>query len=842
MATSKEDIEKLLGRIEKAYKALGDRNPFKDWDVTNIKNAESTIQQLETALEGVQYRIENTKSSFSDLSSTLKAIVKEIDPKAVNSTKEFSNGFKNIIKEAKNLKYEEEGINKLSKKQLEQHKEKILKYQSETKLAATQILQESGINEKIDRRTSIFKNLTDSQKSAVNFLKDEESSINTIIDKTNIRIKQEEKISELMGIGGSAVSGVQTALDKLGFGGLANALGLDEVNKKMRETAEELEKNGANTSSFTNKFKVLKAGVKEAGTQLLTSLKDPIAISKFLVDELIKALTSTDKLAGDTAKSFNMSYRDALALNTQLTQTANLTADAAVNTRGLNESVIAVGKSLGSNAVLNEKDLITFTKLREQAGYTNDELIGIQKISLVNGKTLEDNTAEILGAAEAYAAQNKLVVNEKDVLREVSKASAALKLSLKGGASALAESVVKSKQFGLNLEQADKIASGLLNFEQSISNELEAELLTGKNLNFEQARYLALNGKTAEAAAEIARQVGTSADFANMNRIQQEAIANAAGLTREELAQSLIDREALVALSGVEGATAKERFDNLVKSTSLEEAKKRLGNDQLALQFQQQSVAERFNNTIEKLRELFVSLAEPILQIVSPFMNLVTNILPLINVILAPVTYTIGKIGEGIGYVVGLLTEAKDVAYVLAGVFGSILLYQNRINISKAAGLVIDRIKLSFAKKSATTSLGGAVIEGIASVVKTPIIGPLLAAAAAAGVYALGKKYLVDDAMSPGYGKRVLSAPEGTYAFNDNDTIVAGTNLEGNNQSPLDKNIKSSPTSQINLTPLVDRMMAVEKLLTNILNKEGVIYIDSTRLGTAVSMGTYKTT
>jgi len=100
----------------------------------------------------------------------------------------------------------------------------------------------------------------------------------------------------------------------------------------------------------------------------------------------------------------------------------------------------------------------------------------------------------------------------------------------------------------------------------------------------------------------------------------------------------------------------------------------------------------------------------------------------------------------------------------------------------------------------------------------------------------------VDDAMSPGYGKRVLSAPEGTYAFNDKDTIVAGTNLEGNNQSPLDKNINSAPTSQINLTPLIDRMMAVEKVLTNILNKEGVIYIDSTKLGTAVSMGTYKTT
>ena len=176
------------------------------------------------------------------------------------------------------------------------------------------------------------------------------------------------------------------------------------------------------------------------------------------------------------------------------------------------------------------------------------------------------------------------------------------------------------------------------------------------------------------------------------------------------------------------------------------------------------------------------------------------------------------------------------------GIEKPLSLYQNRINISKAAGIVLSKAQTLFAKKEATVSLGGAVMDAIKSVVSVPLVGPLLAAAAAAGVYALGKKYLVDDAMSPGYGKRVLSAPEGTYAFNDKDTIVAGTNLEGNNQSPLDKNIKSAPTSQINLTPLIDRMMAVEKVLTNILNKEGVIYIDSTKLGTAVSMGTYKTT
>jgi len=832
MATPQE-IQKLLDKLDKAYKQLGTKNPFKDWDSSNLKDAGEAAAQLEDALEGVQSRVENTSTSFKDLASTLGAIVKEIDPKAANATKSFTNGFKNIIKEARTLQYEEEGINKLSKKQLEQVQERIKKQQTLTKAAAEEL---AGANANIDRRTKAYKNLSEAEKAAINYLREEDTQTQTILDKTQQRIDQETRINKLLGLGGAVIGGIQTALDKMGFGGLSEKLGLDEVKKKMREAAEEIESAGGNTDSFSNKFKVLKAGVSEAGKNLVENLKDPLSASVFLVTKFTEALASTDKMAGDTAKSFNMSYQDALKLNHELNTTANLTLDAAVNTKGLNESLIAVGQSLGSNAKLNEKDLVTFTKLREQAGFTNDELIGIQKLSLVNGKTLEDNTSEILGSAKAYASQNKLIVNEKEILKEVNKASASLKLSLGGSTAALAESAVKAKQFGLNLEQAENIAQSLLNFESSISSELEAELLTGKDLNFEKARLLALNGKAADAAAEVAKQVGTSADFTKMNVIQQEALAKAAGMTRDQLAQSLIESEALAKLSGVDGENAKEKFYNLVKQVGMEEAKRRLGDEQLATQFEQQSVQDRFAQSMQKLQEIFVALAEPVLAIVSPFMNLVENILPLINVILLPVTATLSTIGELLGEIIGFLTEAQDTALVLAGTFGAILAYQYRSNIATAAGIALDKTKALFAKREAGMTLGQAVLGAIKSVVSTPIVGPLLAAAAAAGVYALGKKYLVDDAVIPGgYGKRVLSAPEGTIAFNDNDTIVAGTNLEGKKKG------SRSGGSSMDISPLVERMAAVESILLQIANKEGSVYLDGTKVGTAMAMSTYKT-
>jgi hypothetical protein len=56
-----------------------------------------------------------------------------------------------------------------------------------------------------------------------------------------------------------------------------------------------------------------------------------------------------------------------------------------------------------------------------------------------------------------------------------------------------------------------------------------------------------------------------------MNVIQQEALANAVGMTRQGLADSLIEREALAAMSEVEGKTALERYNTLVAEGKTQE-------------------------------------------------------------------------------------------------------------------------------------------------------------------------------------------------------------------------------------------------------------------------------
>ena len=644
-----------------------------------------------------------------------------------------------------------------------------------------------------------------------------------------------EKQRELLGLGGAIIGSLGAALDKLGLGGLSKVLGIQEAEEEMKSMSEsivkekqkelELEKDieeanikglsasqlrygfggkelkekqkmldslkesNAEYEGMNGKMKVLKAGLSSIGKSILSNLKDPIAVSVFLVKQFFDALKSADKLTGDLAKGFNMSYAEASKTRQELNSVANLSMDSAVNTARLQESMMEIGKSLGSNAQASKEDLITFTKLREQAGYTNEELAGIQKISLVNGKTLKQNTKEVLGSAKAHASIKGLMINEKDILREVSKASAAIKVSLGGSTDALAKAAIQAKSVGLNLEQADRIAGSLLNFEDSINSELEAELLTGKNLNLERARLAAINNDIGTVAEEIAKQVGSTAEFNKMNRLQQEAIAKAVGMERNELAQSLMDREALSKLSAKEGESAQAAFDRLVKEVGMEEAKKRLGDEQLAKQFEQQSIQERFNQSIEKLKEIFISISDPILQIVSPLANLVSTILPAINLLLQPVFFIFRSIADAVqGFTDLLGGELKDglggalqIAQSIAVIWGGIVLAAKLMGKETLKNITLQGTLGGILKKDFWTSIGTAIAKAWGSIVG--FLGPFgipVAIAAGAGLVALASSFVNkgDDIMSsPGYGKRTLFGPEGAIRLNDKDTVIAGTNL-----------------------------------------------------------------
>lgn len=106
------------------------------------------------------------------------------------------------------------------------------------------------------------------------------------------------------------------------------------------------------------------------------------------------------------------------------------------------------------------------------------------------------------------------------------------------GASAteeLAKSAVQAAKLGVSMSTLGKVTDGLLDFESSITKELELSAMLGRNINLNRARGLAFEGKTGAAVKETIKQLGGAAAFEKMNVIQRRQAAEALGLSVDEL-------------------------------------------------------------------------------------------------------------------------------------------------------------------------------------------------------------------------------------------------------------------------------------------------------------------
>ena len=343
------------------------------------------------------------------------------------------------------------------------------------------------------------------------------------------------------------------------------------------------------------------------------------ALPLLILKEVAEAFLRMDKSSGEIAKNLGISYSTAIGLNREFNSIASSSDNIFVTTQNISESFLAINETLGTNSSVNQDLLVTQTELVKQAGYSVEAATQLTTLSLATGQSSKDITTEFLGQVTLLNAQNKLALNEKTLLESIAKTSKGTLVTFSSQPKELAKAVFEAKKLGLELSQVEAIADGLLDIEQSLTAEFEAEVITGKQLNLERARFFALTNDLAGVSKELAAQDITRASFAKANRIEQDAIAASLGMSRDQMGEMLLEQEALTKLSGIEGATAQDRFNNLVKEVGLEEAKKQIGDDTLSNQLASVSAQDRFAQSISKLQDLFVTLIDPLMPVLDIF-------------------------------------------------------------------------------------------------------------------------------------------------------------------------------------------------------------------------------
>ena len=363
------------------------------------------------------------------------------------------------------------------------------------------------------------------------------------------------------------------------------------------------------------------------------------------MDVFLTQLMAVDKETTEMAKNLNMSKTEAIGVKQNFAAIAMQSEDIRVNSVRIGKANAELNTQLGTGVVFAGNMLTTFSKLTEIVGVSAEAAGNLAFQAQNSGKSFREVEENILGASYEMQRGVGIQLDMKGVLEATGKVTGQVRANLGSNPEAIAKAVTAAKLLGAELDDIASAGKTMLNFESSIEAELEAELLTGKQLNLEKARAAALAGDQVALAEELSKNVGTHAEFSNMNVLQQDALAKAMGMSTDAMADMLFKQETM-------GMNAKQL--------------RAQGKGELADKLEQLDAEERRNLAMEKFQATIGDVASALLPVVEFF----------------------GKIFETIAGMSGLLIPLVGVMTALAA-YATIFAAQSAIaSISAAKGLV----------------------------------------------------------------------------------------------------------------------------------------------------------
>ena len=603
-----------------------------------------------------------TRSINDEINEGLKSLSKESD---------FKTAILRSLKEINKLSEQNFDLSKLDLK-LYSDKEDITKRQVSLSKSQNALFREQAyVDQKINTLLNDKIGATEEEKKAID---DQITSFEKVQKGLTDAVESSKQYDENLKAAAVGVDKLNKLIVPNTFAGLSNAIkdipGLrtlagpfEAMSKASKDTAARLtsiniQRQAAGREPMFSQaqigLKSLSSGFSALGPVIESAL-GPFALIGILVkgiQEVVKLMFEADQQVTDIAKNFNISKDAARDVRNRFFELVNKAQDYTKlqsNQIVLQKELVAaniqlnnlLGTSIDYSSQLGEKGketVVQFAAISKFLRLSEDEQKGLLDLQQTSGEYIDDIRNSVLGTTSLYKIQTGLLLNERKVLESVLTASNAIKLTIKGGNEGLTKAAIEAQKLGLSLQKVSDISKGFLDFESSISNELEAELLTGRNLNLELARSAALNGDLATVATEITKQIGSSVDFSKMNVIQQEALAKSVNMTREELADTLVTQERLNKLRGTFNALGEDQLNVLEKTGALDEATIKnirdnkgtvvdyynalkaagksqkeiidlLGN-QAAISLSSQSAQEKFNDSLEKAKETFTNFID----------------------------------------------------------------------------------------------------------------------------------------------------------------------------------------------------------------------------------------
>ena len=806
---------------------MADNTKFTKEEIDNAK-------AFNSAFRNINQEVNELFSSLNSISDEIKGQTQgyQLASKAVNNLTGVFSKVKDI----------QDNISKANSKDLKTLQGKVLA-EKKNLLEAQRLLKEKAT----------IAGLTEKEVAAlanVNGLLEDQAGLYQSIDTTLSQIVANEKIiEETTGTLGALTDGFSAGLKKVGFGALEAKLGLGEALQNTKDMV---------AAGEGNVSKMQAAGhlAKQLG-QNLTKALGPLALITIAIEQVVEAFQKIDGAAGDTAKELGISYQSARGLVGEMNSVAMASNDIMVNTENLVKAQTSLNQLMGTSVQFSGQMAEEFSSIQQRLKLSDEAMASFTKLGLQNGGSLKENLAAVSKTTLALNNQNKISLSQKTIQEAIGKTTAATRLTLGGSATELAKAAFQAKKLGVEIEDLGKTSSALLDFESSISSELDAELLTGRDINLERARLAALQGDQVKLGEEVNRLVKEAGPDFQKNVLAQEAVAKSLGLSRQELADMVENQKNLESIQKLNFKNlneAQEEYNKMVAAgASQSELDAKFKDKALKSQLESVSTQERLSAVTNKLQEAFIALVEPLMPVLDVLIEILEGVVKPIMMIVGPL---IKELSSGL---MDAFSPIKEIFSDIQGIMGDLLGDSNELSsvftiIGKTLGALL---KVVFVPLKAAINFA---VTGVKSLVD--IVGGLVDIFQ--GNFSEGFHKIIEGVLTMMLKPFQFIAD---LAIGTINAIISGmNNIPGVDINPIeldlaktisgaipfaDGGIVNRPTNALigeagaeAVIPL-DRLMAEFKemraILTQIANREGTVYLDGTKVGTAMAMSTYKT-
>jgi hypothetical protein len=252
----------------------------------------------------------------------------------------------------------------------------------------------------------------------------------------------------------------------------------------------------------------------------------------------------------ETRKEFGLTFAEAGALQNVLNTTAMEFQMLGVSAEDVKAGAVGIMDNLGGIGQITKENVGEMARLNASYGLSGESAGVLAAQMMAVGASSMDAVGSQIDSVAALAQANG--VAPAKVLEDVAGASEAFANFAKDGGENVFKAAISARKLGVSMETVAGTADALLDFESSINAQMEASMLTGRNINTDKARELALAGDLDGMQREITKQIGSAADYEKLNVVQRKSLAAAFGVSVSELGKMVTNQDKLNSMTEAE--------------------------------------------------------------------------------------------------------------------------------------------------------------------------------------------------------------------------------------------------------------------------------------------------